>query len=97
MFTDFHPTAFLFIFNLPTLLQPGVASSAGREHGPRAAPRRAAPTEPFHKDPVCEIRLHGGDAFKDPAVVSAVLGMPPGRYVSAGMELAVGQGRPDSY
>lgn len=33
----------------------------------------------------------------DPAVMSAAVGMPPGRHVSAGMELAIGQGRPDSY
>ena len=25
------------------------------------------------------------------------LGIPPGRHVSAGMEPAIGQGRPDSY
>lgn len=97
MFTDFHPTAFLFISNLPTPLQPGVASPAGRASRCTPPPRGAAPGEPFHKDPAWEMRLHGGDAFKDPAVVSAVLGMPPGRHVSAGMELAVGQGRPDSY
>lgn len=33
----------------------------------------------------------------DPAVTSAALGMPRGRHVSLGVELAVGQGRPDSY
>lgn len=54
--------------------------------------------EPLNKDYLsAPVEIHGGDVFKDPAVVSAGLGMPPGRHVSAGMELVVGQGRPDSH
>lgn len=34
---------------------------------------------------------------KEPAVTSAALGMPRGRHVSLRVELAAGQGRPDSY
>lgn len=34
---------------------------------------------------------------KEAAVTSAAQGMPRGRHVSLGVELAAGQGRPDSY
>lgn len=49
---------------------------------------------------VKRVSVDGDNVFKepvDPAVTSAVLGMPRGRHVSFGMELAIGQGRPDSY
>lgn len=46
---------------------------------------------------VKRVSVDGDDVFKepvDPAVTSAALGMPRGRHVSFGMELAIGQGRP---
>lgn len=45
------------------------------------------------------VSVDGDDVFKepvDPAVTSAAFGMPQGRHVSVGMELAIGQGCPDS-
>lgn len=42
--------------------------------------------EPLDKDPLsAPVEIHGGDVFKDPDVVSAGLGIPPGRHVSAGV------------
>lgn len=57
--------------------------------------------EALNNEAVCfrRARVDGDDVFKepvDPAVTAAALGMPRGRHVSFGMELTVGQGRPDS-